>query len=121
MGRTAQENVQLSPFWPTRQWPHVLMEGRLAGSLDLRDASRPVFAYDDSYLRRPDATPLSTRFPLDDRPVGDVPLRNWLTGVLPDDERVLRSWCENHDVSATDRLALLGTPMGAECAGSMVT
>jgi len=97
----------------------VLMEGRLAGSLDLRDAARPVFAYDDSYLRRTDATPLSIRFPLDDRPVRDAALRNWLTGVLPDDERVLRSLCEDHDVSATDRLALLGTPMGAECAGAV--
>ncbi len=65
----------------------VLMEGRPAGSLDLRDASRPVFTYDGSYLEQPDATPLSTRFALDDRPVDDISLRNWLTGVLPDDER----------------------------------
>lgn len=97
----------------------VLMEGRLAGGLDLRDASRPVFAYHDSYLQRPDATPLSTRYPLDDRPCADISLRNWLTGVLPDDERVLRSLCEEHDVPATGRLALLGTPMGAECAGAV--
>ena len=95
------------------------MGGRLAGSLDLGDASRPVFAYGDSYLQEPDATPLSTRFPLDDRPVGDVSLRHWLTGVLPDDDRVLRSLCEEHDVSGPDRLALLGTPMGAECAGAV--
>jgi len=95
------------------------MEGQIAGSLDLSDASRPVFAYDASYLDEPHATPLSTRYPLDDRPIGDVSLRNWLTGVLPDDERVLRSLCEDHDVSAADRLVLLGTPMGAECAGAV--
>ncbi len=97
----------------------VLLEGRPAGSLDLRDASQPVFRYDNSYLEQPHATPLSTRFALDDRPVDDISLRNWLTGVLPDDERVLRSLCEDHDVSAADRLALLGTPMGAECAGAV--
>lgn len=97
----------------------VLLEGRPAGSLDLRDASRPVFTYDGSYLEQPHATPLSTRFDFDDRPIDDISLRNWLTGVLPDDERVLRSLCEDHDVSAADRLALLGTPMGAECAGAV--
>lgn len=97
----------------------VLMEGHLAGTLDLNDASRPVFAYDSSYLEKPHATPLSTRYPLDDRPISGPSLRDWLTGVLPDDERVLRSLCEDHDVSAADRLALLGTPMGAECAGAV--
>lgn len=38
----------------------VLLEGRPAGSLDLRDASQPVFRYDNSYLEQPHATPLST-------------------------------------------------------------
>lgn len=95
------------------------MEGRLAGSLDLNDTARPKLRYEESYLQRPDATPLSIRFPLDDRPVADVSLRHWLAGVLPDDERVVRSLCEEHDVPATDKLALLGTPMGAECAGAV--
>ena len=97
----------------------VLIGGRLAGSLDLSNTARPVFSYDGSYLQQPDATPLSTRFPLDDLPVSDVSLRHWLMGMLPDDERVLRSLCEEHDVSGSDRLALLGTPMGVECAGAI--
>ena len=53
-------------------------------------SEEPVFSYDGSYLQQPDATPLSTRFPLDDLPVSDVSLRYWLMGMLPDDERVLR-------------------------------
>ena len=70
----------------------VLMEGQLAGSLDLSDASRPVFTYDASYLDEPHATPLSIRYPLGDRPIGDVSLRNWLTGVHTSANAQTRVW-----------------------------
>lgn len=95
----------------------VLIEGWLAGSLDLSDTARPKLRYERSYLQKPDATPLSTLFPLEDRLVSGEPLRHWLAGVLP--ERVLRALCEEYGVPTIDRLTLLGTPIGRECAGAV--
>ena len=47
------------------------------------------------------------------------PLQRWLEGLLPDDDAVLRSLSERHDVDLAHRVQLLGTEMGADCAGAV--
>ena len=96
----------------------VLIEGRLAGRLRLDTPGGPVFAYGDSYASDPGATPLSTLFPLSGGGSGD-PLQRWLEGLLPDDDAVLRSLSERHDVDLAHRVQMLGTEMGADCAGAV--
>ena len=96
----------------------VLIEARLAGRLRLDTPGGPVFAYGDSYASEPGATPLSTLFPLSGGGSGE-PLQRWLEGLLPDDHAVLRSLSERHDVDLAHRVRLLGTEMGADCAGAV--
>lgn len=98
----------------------VLIEGRLAGSLDIADPTAPVFRYDDEYCASAGATPLSTRFAMEHaEPFPDVDIYHWLLGLLPTDQRVLNSRCIEHQVPANHPLMLLSTPMGAECAGAV--
>ena len=69
--------------------------------------------------RSPHATPLSTRFPLDEYPTAGVSLKNWLLGLLPDNDRVLLALQHRHDIARSNRLDLLGTAIGEECAGAV--
>lgn len=98
----------------------VLIEGRLAGSLDIANPTEPVFRYDDGYRASARATPLSTRFAIEHGgPFSDADAYHWLLGLLPTDQRVLNSRCIEHQVPANHPLMLLSTPMGAECAGAV--
>lgn len=98
----------------------VLIEGRLAGSLDIANPTEPVFRYDDGYRATAGATPLSTRFAIEHGgPFSDADAYHWLLGLLPTDQRVLNSRCIEHQVPANHPLMLLSTPMGAECAGAV--
>jgi len=98
----------------------VLIEGHLGGVLDLTTHDAPSFRYLDDYLRRQQPTPLSTRLPATtDDPMRPPWLAGWLRGLLPDSTRVLRSWCESHGVEEERPLHLLGTRVGADCAGAV--
>ena len=96
----------------------VLIGGQIAGTLDLSTAPQPAFEYDHDYRRRSD-TPLSARFPLTSRRTGGEELRWWLEGLLPDDPDILDALCAEHRLDPQDSLRLLGTPMGADCAGAV--
>ena len=92
----------------------------MAGEVDLTDHDTPSFRYLDDYLRRQHPTPLSIRLPATTNdPVSAPWLADWLRGLLPDSSRVLRNWCETHDVDEEHPLHLLGTSVGADCAGAV--
>lgn len=98
----------------------VLIEGHLAGVLDLTAHDAPSFRYLDDYLRRQHPTPLSIRLPATtDDPTAPPWLAGWLRGLLPESSRVLRDWCESHGVNEEHPLHLLGTSVGADCAGAV--
>ena len=98
----------------------VLIEGHLAGEVDLADHGTPSFRYLDDYLRRQHPTPLSIRVAAaTNDPVGVPWLAGWLRGLLPDSSRVLRNWCETHGVDEEHPLHLLGSSVGADCAGAV--
>ena len=97
----------------------VLIEGRLAGRVELRGRGVASLRYEASYVHGDRATPLSTLFPLDDVLVhSGEGVHDWLMGLLPDDERVLGSWHAKHGVEMSRPLELLGTEIGVECAGA---
>ena len=96
----------------------VGMGGVVAGTI-VNGPEGPWFDYDDEYRRRAGATPLSISLPLS---VGthmpDVVLR-WLWGLLPDDSDVLKQWAREFEVPSNSPFALLGTPVGEDCAGAV--
>ena len=97
---------------------HVLIAGELAGELDL-GGEEPRFCYGDDYLAGAPDLPLSVAFPVSVREAGGEPLRHWLEGLLPDDPDVISALCSEYGFGEDDRLLLLGTPMGADCAGAV--
>ena len=95
----------------------VLIGGEAAGSLDL-SGSQPSFEYAPPYAQR-GGPPLSIRFPLSGMRAAGEELRWWLEGLLPDDTDTIRSLRREHGLRGGDYLRLLGTPMGADCAGAV--
>ena len=96
----------------------VLIGGRIAGTLDLSDSRSPVFAYDPAYGGY-GGPPMSVRFPISGGGAEGDELRCWLEGLLPDHDDFLRALRAEHDLARADTLLLLGTPMGADCAGAV--
>ncbi len=97
----------------------VLIEGRLAGSLDLPDSGWPRLRYGATYAQADSVTPLSTLFVPELAEHSGESLSNWLVGLLPDDERVLDSMRERYGTRKSRPLDLLGTPVGEDCAGAV--
>ncbi len=68
---------------------------------------RLALTYDEDYLDSADPTPLSLSMPLVQPHHGDGPVRAFLWGLLPDNERVLERWARIYQVSAGNAFALL--------------
>lgn len=97
---------------------HVLIAGELAGQLDL-SGEEPQFCYGDDYFEGTLNLPLSVAFPVTERRASGEPLRHWLEGLLPDDPDVISALCSEYGFDESNRLRLLGTPMGADCVGAV--
>ncbi|MDX1460443.1 MAG: type II toxin-antitoxin system HipA family toxin [Xanthomonadales bacterium] len=76
------------------------------------------FRYSDSWQERPVPTPLSLGMPVDDQVHAGDHLENWLWGLLPDDEQVLRRWAQAEQVAANDLFGLL-YHFGEDVAGAV--
>lgn len=97
----------------------VLIEGHVAGSVEVLSSRRAAFAYTAAYLERPHRTPLSVRFPLREDPYDGPDVACWLWNLLPDDGEVLKRWCIRYSAPPDRPLELLGTVIGRECAGAV--
>ena len=95
----------------------VLLEGRRAGVVTMNTQGRLALSYDEDYLNTADPTPLSLSMPLVQPDHGDGPVRAFLWGLLPDNERVLERWARTYQVSAGNPFALL-RHVGEDCAGA---
>ncbi|KAA1250204.1 type II toxin-antitoxin system HipA family toxin [Mycobacterium simiae] len=97
----------------------VVLNGRLAGTIT-HDFGRPHFTYADDYARAAGRlTPLSLSMPL--RPGHTYRHQQtapWLSGLLPEDNRVLEGWAAQYGVSARNTSALL-RHLGRDCAGAV--
>ena len=94
------------------------MSGVVAGVLtNAKDG--PEFAYDETYRRTSDATPLSVSLPLTMRTHPSDVVLSWLWGLLPDNPDVLKHWAREFEVPSNSPFALLSTPIGEDCAGAI--
>ncbi len=95
----------------------VLIGGTSAGTLMRARDGRLSFEYLPSY--GVGATPLSLSMPIQLREFGHASIHPWLRGLLPDNESVLARWGKQFQVSPSSPFALLGTPIGRDCAGAV--
>lgn len=97
--------------------------GSVAGTLTRLPNARLRLEYGEAYRERVDPTPLSLSMPVAVRVHADdrrrQPVTNYLWGLLPDNENVLDRWARHYQVSASSPFALLGTPIGQDCAGAV--
>jgi serine/threonine-protein kinase HipA len=95
----------------------VLIDDRLAGRVT-RKQGRLRFVYDNAYRARQTPTPLSVSMPVETAEYPDQTVAPWIKGLLPDNENVLARWARNFHVG-NSAFALLGTPIGEDCAGAV--
>src|SRR5215475_1477698 len=96
----------------------MLLDGQIAGQVTMDGAGRFGLVYDEAWRRHSRPTPLSLSMPLSQSEHGDPPVRAFLWGLLPDNERVLDRWAQTYHVSARNPFALL-RHVGEDCAGAV--
>lgn len=96
---------------------YVLVQDNLAGCVTRRQGALR-FAYDDKYRARRAPTPLSVSMPVETAEYADQTVGPWLAGLLPDNESVRARWARTFQVG-NSAFALLGTPVGEDCAGAV--
>jgi serine/threonine-protein kinase HipA len=97
----------------------VILGDVVAGTITRLPGGKLRFDYDESYMSRAAATPLSTSMPVQVRSHPDRVITPWLWGLLPDNDAVLTRWGREFQVSASSPFSLLSTPIGGDCAGAV--
>ena len=70
----------------------VIYQHQIAGVLTKLKNGALHVKYEDTYRLHPEATPLSTNISLSESDHQNQSVTNWLWGLLPDSEPVLRRW-----------------------------
>ncbi|HTE45857.1 MAG TPA: type II toxin-antitoxin system HipA family toxin [Gemmatimonadaceae bacterium] len=96
----------------------VVLHGTLIGHVYRSANRRLVLSYDDGWRTRAGAFPLSLSMPLDAREHGHQATFAFLSGLLPDDPKVVEYWARLHGVSRNDVVKLLAF-VGEDCAGAV--
>ena len=95
----------------------VLIGGRRVGVVTMGADGGFSLRYDEAWYGVETSTPLSLSMPLAQRKHGDAPVRSFLWGLLPDNERVLDRWAQDYQVSPRNPFAVL-RHVGGDCAGA---
>ena len=96
----------------------IALEGDPIGTLTLREG-QPEISYSAEYRQNLSATTLSVSMPRTDAlHHGQIP-HDWLWGLLPDNEDVLRRWATDYDASISSPVSFLATEIGLDCAGAV--
>ncbi|MGB4780263.1 type II toxin-antitoxin system HipA family toxin [Microbacterium sp.] len=95
----------------------VVINGRLVGHVQQDAAGRLTFSYAEEWAADPAAIALSASLPLSRRRHDDRAVRNYLNGLLPDNDDVREAWGRRFQVSARNPYALLGY-VGLDIAGA---
>lgn len=96
----------------------VYLSGRRIGTIS--QTSSVAFAYDEEYLLRSDATPLSLSMPLSGLVHGNRVVTSWMVGLLPGDSAVRHRIAERGKVNPRNPVALLSV-VGLDCPGAVQT
>jgi serine/threonine-protein kinase HipA len=94
----------------------ILMNGRLVGRVE-RNGSRLSFIYDEHWRQDQRNFPLSLSMPLTAAAHGHETIKNWISGLLPDNERIIARVANAHDVSPDNPYALIWK-IGEDCPGA---
>lgn len=95
----------------------VLLNGQVAGVVRQGRGGELAFRYEDEWRSRATSTPLSLSMPLAEQ-THDDPIRPFLLGLLPDNDKILERWARTFHASARNPFALLGH-VGEDCAGAV--
>lgn len=79
----------------------VFLNTDLIGVLSLHKGNKLRFDYDSPYASNPQSIPLSYSMPLTEQTHGDRIVRNFLWGLFPDSEYVIREWARELQVTTT--------------------
>ncbi len=96
--------------------PSLMMGPRIMGVITQANSGTLTFTYDENW--GPSETPLSLSMPTGIRTHGDIRIRNFLWGLLPDNEEALKRIGRDHHVSPRNPFALLSA-IGEDCAGAV--
>jgi serine/threonine-protein kinase HipA len=97
----------------------VIIGDSIAGTLTRLPGGKLQFDYADQYAAAPDATPLSLSMPTAVRSHPDHVVSPWLWNLLPDSNAVIERWARQFHLSRPVPFMLLGTVVGADCAGAV--
>ena len=100
----------------SREHLDVLLHGERVGKL-WKTRESLLFAYEQGYLDRSDATALSARLPLKAGPSAEGEAGKWFDGLLPEGERRERIARQARSASMSTYSMLRA--IGAECAGAV--
>jgi serine/threonine-protein kinase HipA len=95
----------------------VYLHRELVGHLIQNDDGQMVFDYADSWLQKPDATPLSHSLPLRRKRFTSKECRGYFAGVLPEESK-REIIARNLGISERNDYAMLER-IGGECAGAV--
>ncbi len=95
----------------------VYLHNELVGHLIQDDGGQMVFDYDESWLQKPNATPLSQSLPLRRERFKRNECRGFFAGILPDESK-REIIARNLGISARNDYAML-EQIGGECAGAV--
>lgn len=98
----------------------VLLYGFTVGEVEEVGSRRFVFRYSDEWREAGPGIPLSISMPLSSAEHSGQPVASYLSGLLPDNERILQAIARDapYSVSPHNPFALL-TYVGEECAGAV--
>lgn len=96
----------------------VLLNNTAVGLLQKEASGAISFRYEESWLERPEAIPVSLSLPLRDDAFRGAPVQAVFENLLPDSERLLRLVAERVGAAGTDAYSLL-TEIGRDCVGSL--
>ena len=96
----------------------VFINSQLMGILKLHKGNRLSFEYDLAYASHPHSIPLSFSMPLTQQRHGDTRVRNFLWGLFPDNDAVLRQWGRELQVTLSHPFDL-AVSIGHDFAGAL--
>lgn len=96
----------------------VFLNTDFIGVLSIHKENKLSFEYDAGYVSNPRAIPLSYSMPLTQRIHKDPVVRNFLWGLFPDNEFVIREWARELQVTASHPYDL-AVSIGHDFAGAI--
>jgi len=96
----------------------VLIDGEEIGTVVQDGRGKFRFAYDDAYMRKKTAIPLSLSMPLTAATHDDKAIRPFMWGLLPDNDDTLASWGRRFSVNPRNPFKLLGA-VGEDLQGAI--